>query len=142
MPLNGTKMPLNKIGPGPNRDRLIPLICCALILIGLIASAGTLRQRYRVERENRTVELSLNFDGSEKQASMKNYPLERLLAGYKAAGVTSVALSELTTAKLKARGQIQVYGGNELLEEVPDLIRAEPVLQAAQTEGKLTLSWT
>ena len=137
-------MPFNKTGPALQRDRLILLLSCALILIGLVASAGILRERYLIERTNRTVELTLNFDGAEGQTSMKKYPLERLLADYKAAGVTSVALSELTTARLKARGQIQVYGGNELLEEADTraLVRSEPVLLGYLNEGKLTLSWT
>lgn len=87
--------------------RITPLLY-ALIAVGTLAGLYAGHKRYEVENLNKRVELALDYNELKQQSDLLNRPLPELLARYKQAGITSIAISEDTIGGLEAAGRLMV----------------------------------
>ena len=71
-------------------------------------------QRYRLEEKNRTVEVAMDYDDFKALCEKEGLPLESALLQFKQAGVTSIAVTEMTLEKLYRMGEIFWIRGEDL----------------------------
>jgi len=79
-----------------------------LLALAVLDSAYWGYARFRLERGHRTVEVAVDMTQLAQVANARGTDLDGLLARCKAAGVTSVALSELTLDELEPLGRVQI----------------------------------
>ncbi|WP_027339007.1 DUF5693 family protein [Halonatronum saccharophilum] len=79
-----------------------------IIIIGLIASSFILIDRYKIESENRDVELIMDYALLEEEGQ------QHLLSELKEAGITSLAIEFLSLSDLKKSEKIGYYWGREV----------------------------
>lgn len=91
-------------------------------------------ERYRAERENRNVEIALDYDAFQDLCQRENLPIKQTLKRFKALGVSTVAPSEMTIEKLHQSGEILWIRGEDLplypafdAGSFPRSFRASPV---------------
>lgn len=86
-----------------------------LIAVGLAAALSVVFARHRVEENNRTVELAVDYEGLVELAEIEGVPVADVLRQAKQAGIDSLAVYETTLKKLNAAGKLGVTPGSELL---------------------------
>lgn len=86
--------------------RSFSVVCLALIALGLIASGVIASQRWRIEAANRTVELAVDYDEAVILAGQKGLSTSECLRSLKQAGVTSLAIQEVTLETLVRDGRL------------------------------------
>lgn len=91
------------------------LIC--LIILGLLATVAVDWQRYKVEENNSTVELIMDYEDIAELAQIAGVPPRSLLEQFKDAGITALAVYEMTLEKLSKSGQVTVLSGASLLQQ-------------------------
>lgn len=64
------------------------------LLLGLIASITVAVNRIRIEGQNRTVDLVMDYEAIKSYCGLTNYPIDEFLLKLKKAGLISVAVSE------------------------------------------------
>ena len=101
-----------------------------LILPGLISAFILAGNRYRLESRNKAVELTLDYGELQSLSASSGVSMPALLQRFKAAGVTSVAITETLLGDLVTTGQVS-------LQEVssgkgPDTIVSVPNAQLAE----------
>ena len=109
----------------------------AFIVIGLAASLFTDVQRHRVEKNNRTVELAIDYEGLVELAETEGLPAEVVLKKAKDAGITSLAVYETTFKKLNANGKATAVAGSELLQNYHTGALTDPAWRQLVAEGKI-----
>lgn len=87
----------------------------ALLVMGLLASGYVAVQRYRTESRNKAVELVVDWDEVQQMAASTGTNPTDVLKRFKAAGVTSVAVSEETLQDAIDDGLVTSYDGTGLL---------------------------
>src|SRR5688500_13040361 len=87
--------------------RFHPILPCFLAA-GALAALTVLFFRHQVEARNRTVELTVDYAQVAQIAAAAGLGTDDTLAAFKAAGVTSVALSEESVADLIGLGAARV----------------------------------
>lgn len=85
------------------------------IIIGLAAALSVVFARHRVEEDNRTVELAVDYEGLVELAQIEGVSVADVLRQAKEAGIESLAVYETTLKKLNAAGKLGVTPGSELL---------------------------
>jgi len=88
-----------------------------LIILGLLAAAAVGWQRHKVEENNSTVELIMGYEDIVELAQIAGVPPLRLMGQFKDAGITSLAVYELTLEKLNKSGKATVLSGASLLQQ-------------------------
>ncbi|MBI2267578.1 MAG: hypothetical protein HYU64_20815 [Armatimonadetes bacterium] len=83
--------------------------------LGLVLALVMLVQRWGIEKANNTVELVMDYDALKDLCRAEGEDRSSVLAGFKEAGITSLALSEITLRRLRETGQIVLIQGAELL---------------------------
>lgn len=79
-----------------------------LLIFGLLASLWTAGRRILVERDGRTVELTVDMEQLRDQAVSAGVSLSDSLDALKRAGVASIAVSEQTVGEMEQDGLVQV----------------------------------
>jgi hypothetical protein len=106
-------------------QRPITPVLYILIAIGVLAGFHAVGRRYSVEQHNRRVELALEYTEVNNLSQLTGQPMEQTLARFKAAGITSLALTEETLAGLDAQGELHVQhwdGGTTVTVSSPETL--------------------
>ena len=72
----------------------------AVIVIGLVAALMIDVQRHHVETANTRVDMAIDYEGLQELAQREGLPEKDVLARAKEAGITSLAVYEMTFKKL------------------------------------------
>lgn len=88
-----------------------------LIVLGFLAAVAVNLQRYKVEENNSTVELIMDYEDISELAQIDGVPQMSLMGQFKSAGITSLAVYEMTLEKLNKSGKITVLSGASLLQQ-------------------------
>lgn len=96
----------------------------AVLLLTLFDAVYWGYARFRIEYANRTVEIAVDMTQLSELARARGLKLSAVLGECKQAGVTSVALSELTLADLENAGRVQVYPRDLALQAYPHQAKA------------------
>lgn len=108
-----------------------------LIAIGLVAGLVISFQRHRVENDNMTVELALDYEDLLKLAENEGLPPSEVLAEAKEAGITSLAVYETTFKKLNENGKAAATPGSVLLQRYHNGSLTDPDWAALVQAGKI-----
>lgn len=92
-------------------------VLLALILIGLLAALTLNWQRHLVEQNNSRVEMVMDYEDIIELAQTEGVPADTLMAQYKDAGITTLAVYETTLEKLNKSGKLTVLSGADLLAQ-------------------------
>ncbi len=79
-----------------------------MLALGVIGAAWALSQRYKVETNNRAVEIAIDYAETVKLAGASGLTVEETLMRLKKAGASSLAVQETTVADLAASGSVQI----------------------------------
>lgn len=134
-------------------SRSIPplkLVLWLLVLAGFAFGVRSAVTRYNVERNNRRVEVTVDYAELRSMAAAQGGPMAQVLSAFKAAGVTSVALSEDTVGGLVDSRRLDVRttgpeGDGTLLVDAggagpATLARVQDALKAKTRLGGVSLS--
>jgi hypothetical protein len=104
------------------RRTITPLLLF-LIALGTAAGLYAAWRRYSVEQKNRRVEIAMDYGEIHTLAQMKGIPTEEALRRFKAAGATSIAVTEDTLGALESEGslRVSVRAGGTSVEASPRL---------------------
>src|SRR3712207_6412158 len=80
----------------------------AILGAAVLAAAGILYLRHRVEGRSRAVSLVLDYAQLRTLAAASGVPLEQAMRDFKAAGITGIAVTEQTLAELQTTGALEV----------------------------------
>jgi hypothetical protein len=110
-------------------ERLIATIIICALLAGLFV----LGQRFADDRNNRTVQLVMDYTDLYSQRNLWQVPLPTYLGELKERGMVGVVLRESTVGDMVLRGTISVVSGQEMLAQlrmgmlnIPDLGEPAP----------------
>lgn len=105
--------------------------------VATVAAVFVARGRIAVERENVSVELVMDYDASVELCRAAGYPVADFLRRAREAGLTSVALSELTVGDLVQEGRVHLFTGRQILDYDRLAPVTDPVLRGMIDEGRL-----
>ena len=88
-----------------------------LIIVGLVAALTIVWQRHKVEENNTTVELVMEYEDVVELAELEGVPLDSLMKQVKDAGITSLAVYETTLEKLNKSGKVTAMSGSQILHQ-------------------------
>ncbi len=86
----------------------VKLIMVAVVLLGLLSAIFLCVQRNRVEENNMSIEMAMDYDAIMAMARNDGYTTAEALDKFRAAGVTSFAIYDTTLNKLTQRGELSV----------------------------------
>lgn len=86
------------------------------IAIGLVAALSVGIYRHRVEENNTTVEMAIDYEGLIELAQIEGVPAQTVLEQAKEAGITSLAVYETTLKKLTENGKVTTTAGADLIK--------------------------
>ncbi len=109
-----------------------------LILIGLLAAGVVDWQRYKVEQANSTVELVMEYEDLVELAQIEGVPADSLLARFKDAGITSLAVYETTLEKLNKNGKVTALPGADILHQNRTGTLTDPFWQHLIASGRIS----
>ena len=114
-------------------------ILIAVIILGLFASLAIDIQRYQVEKENKSIELIMDYEDLVALAEKEGVPVEKVLSQAKEAGITSLAVYETTFKKLNVNGKAAAVNGSVLLTNYQNGAISDPgwrqLIEAGQIKG-------
>ncbi len=87
------------------------------IVIGLLASLLVVWQRHKVEVANSTVELVMDYEDISELARLEGVDRSQLMQQFRTAGITTLAVYDVTLEKLQKSGAAAVISGSELLRQ-------------------------
>lgn len=96
-------------------DKFIRTLCIVLVIFALAATSIRLVKRMLLEGQNKTVEIVLDYNDMLDLCRAVNMTADEVAALFKKAGVTSIALSEVTLDSLQEEGLIRWTTGSALL---------------------------
>jgi hypothetical protein len=88
----------------------------ALVAASLAAAGGVAAQRLGLERANRTVEVVLDYPEASRLAQAVGKPVSEVVAQFRAAGLTTLAVNEYTVADYLRGGNVIAVAGRDLRE--------------------------
>lgn len=104
-----------------NGRRFFRAVLWALVAAGFAASFWSARGRWRIERENRRVEITLDYNELRSLAAAEGVPLANVLRQFKNAGVISVAVPEDTIGGLEDNKRLEarpVFGPDGRVDQI------------------------
>lgn len=113
-----------------------------LIAVGLCAAAYSCKTRYSAEARNRAVELMIDWPDAQALANTRSRAIDEVLTQLKAAGITTVAVSEETLETLHGSGIVNYtrVGDNTIVSFAPGFAGQEVrVINALKHKTKLTI---
>lgn len=90
-------------------------ILLIVMLIGFAASLVINVERHRVEQENQTVDLAIDYEGLVELAEREGVPVPVVLEKAKEAGITSLAVYDTTFKKLNLNGKAHASNGADII---------------------------
>lgn len=90
------------------------LIIC--IVVGLVAAMLVNFDRHRIERDNMTVDLAIDYEGLLEIAEREGISHDEILKRAKEAGITSLAVYETMFKKFEQNGKASATTGAQILE--------------------------
>lgn len=84
------------------------------LIVGFLAALLVGWQRNIVEKSNKNVEITLDYQDTFNLAQAQSYDLEKMLLKFKKAGVVSLALSEKTLDDLELSGQVGILSKSQV----------------------------
>jgi len=111
-------------------DRLLLLLLLPGLLSGLWLAAG----RHKTEARNRAVEFTLDYNELQNLSFSTGVPMSDLLSGFKAAGVTGVAVNEETLGDLVSAGEAKYERLRIGSQPVVSIVISDPGLESRVRE--------
>ena len=93
-------------------------VLLAIMLIGLLAALVICWQRYGVEENSSRVELVMDYEDIIELAHTEGKSTHTLFSQFQEAGVTTLAVYDMTLEKLHGQGRISVVSGANLQERL------------------------
>lgn len=93
-------------------------VLLALMVVGLLAALVIGWQRHQAEGRNNTAEMVMDYEDLTELARMVGEPAHILMGRFKEAGVTTVAVYDMTLEKLHRDGRLTVMTGAEIQGQV------------------------
>ncbi|MEG6584965.1 DUF5693 family protein [Dendrosporobacter sp. 1207_IL3150] len=112
-------------------------VLVALIILGLMAALTIGWQRHKVEENNTTVELIMDYEDAVELAQIEGVPVQSVLAQLKSAGITSLAVYETTLEKLNKSGKITSVQGAQILHQYRTGTLSDPSWRALAEAGSI-----
>ena len=110
-------------------------VFAAVVVVALVAAAPVLWARLRAERASGVVELAIDLDETEELALSWGVPLPDVLTSLARAGLTTVAVEDMTLERLARLGHIALFDGGGLQAFLGTHERPHPLLAAAAARG-------
>ncbi|HLS89371.1 MAG TPA: DUF5693 family protein [Sphingobacteriaceae bacterium] len=130
------------MGRGTWAARLLGLFLIIATVTGLAAAGHTLWLRHRAEKANRTVELAADFRDFMELARQDDLDPREVWAALREAGVTTLALNELTLGRLVEEGLVTALAGSRLLSRPGYQQEAAPALAELVRQGQVRAEHT
>ena len=113
---------------------MIRQVLWGFILVGLVASLWSASHRWRAERDNRTVEITLDYAELRTLAAATGKPVASVLRRFREAGATSVAVEENNISGLEQQRRLFVvptadYTTTDIRTDAPTAQRIAGALQ-------------
>lgn len=108
------------------------------IIIGLAAALAVCLHRHKVEENNTTVEMVVDYEGLVQLAEMEGLPVTDVLAQAKEAGITSLAVYETTLKKLSESGKVTATAGADVIKSYSNGTLVDPSWRALVADGTIT----
>lgn len=109
----------------------------ACIFLGLVAALAVGWQRHQTEVGNHTVEMVFDREELAELARLEGRPEAEVLALFREAGVTSLAVYERTLEKLNQSGQVTTAPGAQLLHQYRTGTLSDPFWRAQVESGRI-----
>ncbi len=100
------------------KQRYHPLLVC-LVLVAFCAAAWLVHTRYRVEKQNDTVEQLMDYQAILMMARREGVPSRQLLQRFHEAGITTLAVYDTTLERQDREGVLIAVPGAELRHAAP-----------------------
>ena len=108
------------------------------IILGLVASLVIVWQRHKVEIANSSVELVMDYEDLQELARIEGVDSKQLMQQFRQAGISSVAVYDVTLKTLHESGRIAVIPGAELLHQSRTGLVNDPQWLKWLAEGKIS----
>jgi hypothetical protein len=109
---------------------LVRRLALAAIIAGTLASLLVLGDRYRFERQNRSVEITMDQQDLADFAHAFGYNMDELLVQMRRAGLTSVAVYEEQGIRVNSASHALALSGQQLIDSGRTSPLTDPLLQA------------
>ena len=109
----------------------------AVVLAGLAISLLLSVQRHQVEERSRQTEIMMEYEALVKLAEAEGLPAADVLAQFRQAGVTSLAVYETTLEKLAHKGVVTPITGADLYHAVRAGTLSDPLWRQLVAEGRI-----
>jgi len=96
-------------------DGKLKIFLLIIILVALVTGIFKGYERFLLERENRTIELAMDYSDLKKISKLDGIPLPHILKIFKNLGVKSIALPEDTLDAAEERGELSWMPGHVIL---------------------------
>ncbi len=90
------------------------IVLLIVILIGFMSAVVLNITRHRVEQQNTTVEMAMEYEGLRKIAAMTGLPEDDVLRKFQDAGINTLMIFDTTLERLSKHGEILTASGGEL----------------------------
>lgn len=130
------------MGRGTWAPRLLGVFLILTTLLGLAAAGQSLWLRHGAEKANRTVELAADFKDFLDLARQEDLDPQEVWTALQEAGVTTLALAELTLQRLMEEGLVTALAGSRLLSLPPYQQETVPALAELVERGQVRAEHT
>lgn len=121
---------------GHKRFGLPRWLLALLVATGLATAGWVVVQRLELERANRSVELVLDYPEAARLAQAVGKPVRYVLAEFRAAGITTLAVNEYTVADYLRGGNVVAVAGRDLVADQALGKPLPPVLAELLRQGR------
>lgn len=97
------------------------------MLLGLLAAVFVGVERHNIEMNNKTIELAIDYEDVAGLALMEGVNQDKLMADFKTAGITSLAIYDSTLEKLHKTGLLNVYQGSDVKLVLNEVYQTFPI---------------
>jgi hypothetical protein len=123
---------------GGGNNLFINKLLIACIVAGLAAALYIGFQRHQVEVSSNTVELVLDYEDVVDLAAIEGVTVTDLMRQLREAGITSLAVYDMTLEKLNKSGLVFSLAGAELLQRYQTGVPADPAIARLLQAGKIS----
>ncbi|HAT98191.1 MAG TPA: hypothetical protein DCS50_03690, partial [Acidaminococcaceae bacterium] len=116
------------------KNRYNPILVCCIV-IAFCAALWLMQIRYHIEKQNDTVEQTLDYQGILMMAQREGQACDRLLRQFKEAGVTTLIVYDTTLERLDREQRISAMPGDVLQKAAPGVHRG--AFDALLASGKI-----
>lgn len=92
------------------------IVIYIFILIGLCSALFINMQRHNIEKNNRQVEIMMDYEDLDKLASLSGKTLDETLADFKNVGVTTLNVYDTNIEKLSKTGKVSFFTNSQIMD--------------------------